>query len=574
MSSETSITRWQEEVQQHLRKLSPAQGRVLGQWSYGMVLTNGCGITRVSHWLAKQGKCPAGRVRQRLREWYYEAEAKRGRKRREVQVEECFGDLLTWALEGWEGKQEVVLVLDATTLGERFTALCISVLVRGCAIPVAWHLMRANQPGPWKPHWLALLESLRGAIAAEWTVVVMADQGLYAPWLFEAIQAQGWHPMLRVSEQMGMRATGEETFEAIGERVKRRGRQWQGRGEWSEGGERLRSTVMVCWERGYEHKLAVVSDLAPEEVKAAWYQMRFWIEGGFKDQKRGGLRWEQTKMRDPGRASRLWLAMAVALLWMVRVGSEQEAQEQAEARKLPRGRARRKVGRPPRQFRRPRTREQSCVVRGQQTISTAVIAGDLPLGHLVGACWPQRWYPARHQARCWTKKRKQRAQTKRRRQREAPAQKQRERRAKRRARDQEPQQAEREARRLSHVRRQDEKQEQRQAQQQEHWHQQAERQRQREEGQQQLEKQFAQRQQQRVARPIERRPEPLPCLREPVPHRYGHRQREALPTGVPSNAQPTPMAGIARGEPTHVLVGWYQGRLVSVVPLPVQQIPP
>ena len=57
--------------------------------------------------------------------------------------------------------------------------------------------------------------------------------------------------------------------------------------------------------------------------------MRLWIEGRFKDKKRGGQEWHHTKMRDPRRAGRLWLAMAVAILWVVEVGGAAEAEEEA-----------------------------------------------------------------------------------------------------------------------------------------------------------------------------------------------------------------------------------------------------
>jgi hypothetical protein len=63
--------------------------------------------------------------------------------------------------------------------------------------------------------------------------------------------------------------------------------------------------------------MAVVTDLALEEAKVAWYQMRFWIEDEYKDQKRGAFHWEQTKMSDPGR---LYLVMAVAMQAAVLVG--------------------------------------------------------------------------------------------------------------------------------------------------------------------------------------------------------------------------------------------------------------
>ena len=56
--------------------------------------------------------------------------------------------MLRWVLAWWpEEHQELALALDATTLGQRFTVLCVSVLVRGCAIPVAWKVLAYNQKG-------------------------------------------------------------------------------------------------------------------------------------------------------------------------------------------------------------------------------------------------------------------------------------------------------------------------------------------------------------------------------------------------------------------------------------------
>src|SRR5260370_39078411 len=97
------------------------------------------------------------------------------------------------------------------------------------------------------------------------------------------------------------------------QRVKRRGRGWKGKGEWSEHGEQMSGTVLMRWEKGYEEKLVVVTDLDEKEANAAWYQMRFWIEDEYKDHKSGGWGGEQTKMTDPKRAERQWLARAEAM---------------------------------------------------------------------------------------------------------------------------------------------------------------------------------------------------------------------------------------------------------------------
>jgi hypothetical protein len=52
----------------------------------------------------------------------------------------------------------MVLVLDATTLGERWTNLSISVVIRSCAIPVAWKVLGGHEKGSWRRHWEGLLQ--------------------------------------------------------------------------------------------------------------------------------------------------------------------------------------------------------------------------------------------------------------------------------------------------------------------------------------------------------------------------------------------------------------------------------
>jgi hypothetical protein len=69
----------------------------------------------------------------------------------------------------------------------------------------------------------------------------------------------------------------------------------------------------------------VLTDLPPAQVDVAWYRLRAWIACSDTDRTRGGWHWEQTKMTNPRRAERLWLAMALATLWVVSVGCAAEA---------------------------------------------------------------------------------------------------------------------------------------------------------------------------------------------------------------------------------------------------------
>ncbi len=143
----------------------------------------------------------------RLQEFYQPASAESG-ARRELDVTTCFAPLLAWTLKGWPSKR-LALALDATSLGERFTVLSISVVYRGSACPVAWKIVQANVRHAWKPEWITLLRLFQTLVPADWTVIAsMSDRGLYARWLFQEISCRSGlasldanHPQRQVPQE-------------------------------------------------------------------------------------------------------------------------------------------------------------------------------------------------------------------------------------------------------------------------------------------------------------------------------------------------------------------------------------
>ncbi len=149
-----------------------------------------------------------------------------------------------------------------------------------------------------------------------------------------------------------------------------------------------------CWpgfEPGYADAWLVLTDLAPQAADVVWYSMRAWIEAGFKDTKRGGWQWHQTKMTDPARASRLWLAIAVATLWVLSVGGEADA-TQSESR----------VGSVTGVTYRPAHRHQTvapaapellCEKRLRRIFVAVLHRRRLPLGRFIPEPWPTTMPP-------------------------------------------------------------------------------------------------------------------------------------------------------------------------------------
>jgi hypothetical protein len=323
MSCQRAVYQWTEVVTTHLPHLSKPQAAVLALWSLGMVLARSCALTAVSTFLAAGLERKANTVRQQLREFCYEAKAKRGGPRQEVAVETCLAPLLAWVLSWWEGNQ-LALAIDATTLGQRFVVLVISVLYRGCAIPVAWTVLPATEKHAWRGEWLRMLRQVRAAVPRRFFVIVLADRGLYARWLFRRIVRLGWHPLLRINTGGTFRPAASVHPQPLRELVPQPGTQWVGAGTAFQGPRRLNCTLLARWDASYADPWLLLTDLAPSAGEACWYGLRAWIEQGFKITKRGGWQWQRTRMTDPQRAARLWLAVAVATLWLLSVGGMAE----------------------------------------------------------------------------------------------------------------------------------------------------------------------------------------------------------------------------------------------------------
>ncbi|HEX2908782.1 MAG TPA: hypothetical protein VHO69_18065 [Phototrophicaceae bacterium] len=42
--------------------------------------------------------------------------------------------------------------MDARHLRQTFTVLAVSIVYRGCSLPMAWAIVPGQEPGTWRPH--------------------------------------------------------------------------------------------------------------------------------------------------------------------------------------------------------------------------------------------------------------------------------------------------------------------------------------------------------------------------------------------------------------------------------------
>jgi len=321
MSHREELKRLNAEVSSHLGHLNKSFVQVLSLYVLGMTLVKHCGQTQIASFLVGLMGGNVASMKQRLRELTYETEAKLGEKRQELEVKSCFAPLLAWLLSKFKSEsRELVLAADVTYLKERFCILSVSVVLAGTAIPVAWRIQSGHAKGSWNAIWFDLFQVLSVAIPETYQVFVLTDAGLYSKAFFQELETRkNWQPMMRINPSGFFQAKGCKDWQALSKLV------FQGMQAFClEGhcfkGNPLYATLILRWDTGHESPCLVLTNLATKAVKHYVYALRYWIELGFKDIKRGFLHWEQSKMTCPKRAERLWLVMSISLLWLTSLG--------------------------------------------------------------------------------------------------------------------------------------------------------------------------------------------------------------------------------------------------------------
>ena len=214
---------------------------------------------------------------------------------------------MRWVLSLWKSG-DLALAIDPTTLFDRLCAVVVSVVYRGCAIPVAWVVLPGNKPGKHIDLIFELLDLLSVAISTHMRVIVMTDRGLRSPNLWEKIISFGWHPYMRQSINTtfcidgGTRMPARRLVSAPNGSFIGRGTAFRAKSR------RLRGTIIVIWVEGQAQPWIVPTDLPPSEAGASWHALRFWIETGFKALKSVGWQCRKTRRTDPARVERAPLA--------------------------------------------------------------------------------------------------------------------------------------------------------------------------------------------------------------------------------------------------------------------------
>ncbi len=215
-------------------------------------------------------------------------------------------------------QQPLVLIMDGSTVGRGCSALLLSVVYQGRALPLAWTVVQgAKGHFPATAH-LALLAQVHALVPDGATVIFLGDGEFDGTELQATITSYGWAYVCRTAQNMVLVSEGEVLH--FGDLALGRG-EVLGLPDTQVTLEQYGPVLAIAWwDAEHVEPLYLVSNLELVDEACYWYRKRFQIETFFSDQKSRGFQLHKSQLRDPQRLARLLIAACLAYLWIVYLG--------------------------------------------------------------------------------------------------------------------------------------------------------------------------------------------------------------------------------------------------------------
>lgn len=234
----------------------------------------------------------------------------------------AYAPLVRQLLAPWSTRV-LTLIIDATPLKDRLVRLQVSLAYHGRAVPLSWRVYAARglpAGTTWHDLFQQLLAETAAVLPPNRQVLVVLDRGFVSPRVWDAVRAQGWHPVLRAQRTVRVR-TADGTVQAVGDLLGGEPGLATAVGAVFKKGGWREATVTAVRRDGMVEAWLLLSDLPPGPQRAVEYAVRMHIEASFRDDKSQGWQWEQSRITNLDRAYRLLLVLHLATVWVLSAGA-------------------------------------------------------------------------------------------------------------------------------------------------------------------------------------------------------------------------------------------------------------
>ena len=315
MSAKDMVRTWNDCVKECLLPgLSGHQLPALAAVSLAMALGNHCASGAVAAHLISERDCTLASRRRRT---------ERLIANEHCDVDRCCAVLCRQIAANFIGLPLVIMVDETPGPGD-LRCLKVTLGYHHRTLPLAWCCYRNGQLPQTMPRLLeGLLRQVMAAIdvTQHSSITLLADRGLAWPSLLDLCVELGLSYVLRVQGATRVQSSdGQE--QRADHWAKRHGQRFSGAVKVFKKAGWRQTHLLASWPEPCKEPWLLISDHATLDAAVARYCKRMWCEESFRDDKSGVWQWQKSRVRDPQRAARLLLLMALATVLAVMLGAQ------------------------------------------------------------------------------------------------------------------------------------------------------------------------------------------------------------------------------------------------------------
>lgn len=237
-----------------------------------------------------------------------------------VHVRQWYEPIVVDLVQGLAG-QPIRLVIDCTKVGFNYRLMTIGLAYKRRTLPLVWSVHRGRKGHTTVTEQLKLFRYVAHLLPKDCEVWVLGDSGFQAVPLLRWLRQQGWHFVIRQQGKNKVCWAGQDWVK-INQLVLKPGQtRYIGWVRLTQKHNAGWFWLILHWEKGEDEPWYLVSDQAGRRNLIRLYHTRMWIEEMYGDMKGHGFDLEATHLHDPDRISRLFLAVCIAFIWFITLGS-------------------------------------------------------------------------------------------------------------------------------------------------------------------------------------------------------------------------------------------------------------
>jgi hypothetical protein len=235
-------------------------------------------------------------------------------KNQKIEVEKIYIPLVMAAISKWS-KERVYIALDTTMLWNKYCMIHLSIICSGRAIPFLWSVKEHNSATIGFEAYQPLLRKASWFLRHQSDVLFLADRGFANQALLQWLKSRNWHYSIRVPSDTLVWGVHRWSACPVSKlrTVRGEAKMYHQVRLWEQGIETV--NLALAYPEKVAEPWAVITDETPTLQTLYQYGFRFRVEELFLDSKSGIFGLTDSRLRDPQKLNRLYLVVAIAILY-------------------------------------------------------------------------------------------------------------------------------------------------------------------------------------------------------------------------------------------------------------------